>query len=171
MFLNSGLSYYNVVLNNRIIYTEKGLQIKNPSFKIRLLTYAEYAKIDIMRKANVPPSDIYEDIFTACYLGILGFEDETLNAEETGLLIDTLGALIFKESSKYFTNPEYHFNTASNDISKFDIWCGFIARILNLNYDDVKQKPIDEIIRLYSLSFIVSGGTIPHIDLKPKQGE
>lgn len=171
MFLDSGVNYYIIPFNNRVVYTQSGLIIKNPTIKVKLLSLSEYTKINTLKNAKERDSVINEEIFNSCYLGLLGFEEEVLNAEDSGFLVDTVANYVLQESSKRFLEPAKEVEEYEKVLTKPEIWSGYISNILNIPYDQVILKPIDELIRLYTICFIVAGGTIPNIDLKPRTEE
>lgn len=166
MYLQSGTNYYIIPFPNVVVYTQSGLTIKNPNIKIRLLTYPELSKLQVLIESGITLSEINEEIFTACYLGLLGFEEETLLLDETPYLVETVGLKLYEESIKIVSDPPRYFNSCLNNFNVFDIWCGIIANVLNLNFDEVCLKPVNEIIRLYSIAYMVSNKTIQPIALE-----
>jgi len=163
MYLNSGSNYYLIPLENVIIYTQSGLSIKNPNFKIRLLSYAEFKKVTTLIEAKASNTEISDEIFTACFLGILGFEDEVVDFDATPLAIQLIADSIYLRTQQAIVRPEITFNNFLISTNLFDIWCGLVANILNIPFEDVVVKPVDEVIRLYSLAYLVSNRAIAPI--------
>lgn len=166
MYLQSGSNYNLIPLKNIIIYTESGMAIQNPNFKVRLLTYSEFTKVDTLIKAKADSLEISEEIFTACYLGLLGFEEEVINLDATPIVLQTISDAIYTHSQAAIYKPDQLFSNFLNTMNLFDIWCGLIANILNIPFEDVILKPVDEVIRLYTIAYLASNRSIAPIQLE-----
>ena len=79
MFLTSGTSYYIIALSGSYIHCKSGLVIPSPQVKIKLLTYSDLYKINLMEQSKISLEDIYEEICNKCVLGIQHFEDEEID--------------------------------------------------------------------------------------------
>lgn len=168
MFLQSGSNYHILQMNNVIVYTESGLAIQNPNFKLRLLTYSEFSKVATLIDAKADSLEVAEEVFTACYLGILGFENEILNLDATPLALQLISDTIYTNSQIAIYTPDKLFSKFLDTTNLFDLWCGIAANILNIPFEDIVQKPVDEVIRLYTLAYLVTNRNIAPIQLEEK---
>lgn len=164
MYLSSGNNYYLIPLENRDILTVDGYRVNSPNFKVKLLSYSELNKIEIMKQSKMELHDIHDEIFSACFLGILGYEEIDFDFEHHGAVIDTIAEKVYIESIKCVQDPIETFNTLLNTLSAFDVWAGHVSSVLKIDFREVTKLPAHEIIRLYTIAYVVSGYTIPAIE-------
>ena len=165
MFLESKENYRIFKLEGRSLTTKDNLIVTNPIIKTRLLSISELSKIQMMVDANESEDLIFEEIFSCCYLGLLGISDESvIDLNTIPLLVNTLASLVLTESRSICQNIDKYFNEIiTNSIYPTETWAGFIANILHIDYYTVLNKPVDELVRLYTVAYVVSGRSIPPI--------
>lgn len=168
MYLNSGSNYYIIPLENRDILTVDGYRVNSPNFKVRLLSYSELNKIEIMKQSAMSVFDTNEEIFNCCVLGILGYEGIEFDFHAHGIVIDSIASKVYEESIKAIQDPVESFNTALDKMGAFDMWAGHVSSILHINYIEVLKLPAAEVLRLYAIAYLVSGQTIPAIAIQEK---
>lgn len=165
MYLASGSNYYIIPFVKRIVYTESGIAIQNPNFKVRLLTYSELSKVLMLLEAETDNFKIQEEIFTACCSGVLEFENEVILLDECAGIVDEVASKIYEESLATVNNPPQYFNSSLDTCTSIEVWAGNVANILNMNYMYVLALPVNEVIRLYAIAYLVSGRNIPPIEI------
>lgn len=166
MLLESKENYRIFKLEGRSINTKDGIKVTNPIVKTRLLSISELTKVQMMVDANESEDSIFEEIFGCCYLGLLGISDESIiDINSLPLIVNTLAALVLTESREICQNIDTYFtNIITTSLYPTEVWAGYIANILNIEYYTVLNKPVDELVRLYTIAYIVSGKTIPPIE-------
>jgi hypothetical protein len=142
---------------------QSGLIIKNPTIKVRLLNYSEFAKVQYLKQAGESELKIAEEIFACCYLGILEHEDEVLEADKTAFFIDMIASKVLQDTQRIVLQHEDYFVDTLRTLSKVEVWAGYVAKTLNHTYTDVLEKPVDELLRLYAVAHLVSRGEVPSL--------
>ena len=94
MYLKSGDNYCLITLNGRLLHTQNNTII-NPNIKVRLLNFTELNRIEGMLAAGMNDFDINEEIFQCCFLGIIGFEEDTIDLYDSpAFIIDSISEYI-----------------------------------------------------------------------------
>lgn len=165
MYLTTGSHYYICSLAGRVIKTVTKIKIKDPNLKIRLLNFSELHKLQGLMENNVDLSTIYEEIFNVCFINVIGFEEEQIDLDNSGAyIIDSIGSIIYRESLNIIKNLPQAFTQVVNTIPTVDVIAAKIAYHLNMNYEIVSQLPMDELIRLYAIAHIATGGVVPPLE-------
>lgn len=165
MYLKAGSNYYLIPFVNRVVYTKSGLIIKNPNFKVRLLSISELSKVEILKQSKVDEAVIYEQIYDICFLGLMGFDSEEFLKDDLAFIVTEIGRLVYNKTISITTDMPKEFNNCLEEITSVEVWSGYISNILNMNYKDIITKGIDEIIKLYAIAYVCSNKTIPPIAL------
>lgn len=152
MYLTSGIDYYVVVLEEIDVFCKSGLQIRSPNIKFKLLSYPDLNKVMLMEQSGIGVEKINEEIVEKSVLGIIGFDNEFINYDESPAgVVDQLAYKILENSRKLILNLEEAFNTLSASASMFEQMSLVVARFTNNTYEYTQQLPLDELIKRYAL--------------------
>ena len=155
MYLNSGTDYYIGIFDNSHVITESGFAIQAPNIKFKLLSYPDLNKIELMMKSGMSQDNIYDEIVVKCVEEIIGFPQETIDLEESPAgVIDTLAKKILENSKIILEDLEKsyeHFISSTPLLDKFAL---IVGHYTGLSYNEAKNLPSDELIKLYSLCSI-----------------
>lgn len=152
MFLTSGNSYYSIPLMNIILVCNSGQKVQNPNIMFNLLSYSDLNKIDIMMASNMDDEDIYEEICVKCIRGLMHFPDEVINFNESPAGIVThLGQKILHHSRQTCENIQETFAVFSNTVTLVDQLTAFVSRYTCTPIREVRDYPIDRLVREYSI--------------------
>lgn len=170
MYLKSGVDYYVVVLEGIEVTCISSLRIMSPNIKFRLLSYPDLSKINLMLQSGMSKEDIYEEVCKKSILGIIGFDDEFVDFDNSPAGI--VGHIGFKilENSKQITNDiEESFNILSSSISLYERISMVVSYYSNIKYEDSQQLPLDELIKRYAICSMAFPNTVPPIVLEKEE--
>lgn len=170
MYLKSGVDYYVVVLEGIEVTCISGLRIMSPNIKFRLLSYPDLSKINLMLQSGMSKEDIYEEVCKKSILGIIGFDDEFVDFDNSPAGI--VGHIGFKilENSKQITNDiEESFNILSSSTSLYERISMVVSYYSNIKYEDAQQLPLDELIKRYAICSMAFPNTVPPIVLEKEE--
>lgn len=170
MYLKSGTDYYMVPLEGIDVICKSGLIIRSPNIKFKLLSYPDLNKIDLMFSSGMRESDINEEICNKCIECILGFEDEVLNYEETPAgVFDHIGTKIRLNSLTIIDNIEETYQKYLTVLSIYERLALVVSHYTATPYDLVKEYPIDELFKRYTLCSLAFPNTVPAIELQEEK--
>jgi hypothetical protein len=162
MYLTSGVDYYVVVLEEIDIVCKSGLIIRSPNIQFRLLSYPDINKVMLMEQSGLPSNKINEEVFNKCIIGIIGFNDEQIDFEESPAgIIDHLSHKILTNSKKLIENIEESFAALSESASLYERLALVVSHYTNNSYEFTQQLPIDELIKRYALCAQAFPQTVP----------
>lgn len=164
MYLTSGVDYYVVVLEEIDVFCNSGLQIRSPNIKFKLLSYPDLNKVMLMEQSGISKDKINEEIVNKSIVGIIGFESETINLDESPAgVVDQLAYKILENSRKIVTDLETAFNELANSCSMFEQICLVVSNYTNNTYEYTQQLPLDELIKRYALCHMAFPSVVPPI--------
>ena len=162
MYLSSGVDYYLVSLADITIICESGTIISSPNFKIKLLSYPDINKVEMMQQSGMKDFDINEEIVNKCLISIIGFETEKLDIENSPAgVIDHIATKIKLNSLLCVNNIEETFQKFSTSSNLFDRLAIVVAYYTNNTYEFTHQLPIDDLMKRYSLCYLSFPGVVP----------
>lgn len=126
----------------------------------RLLSVDELKIIDRLLPSNTDApgnsgaisAESEEEIFQKCVFKIFGIEDiNTIDMDqiEAGI-ISTIAGVILKTSYNHIKNAQAFISSYGKSISLFDQLKLYVCRSYNMSYTEVKELPIDQLIKLYA---------------------
>lgn len=152
MFLTAGSSYYLIALSGSYIHCKSGLVIPSPQVKIKLLSYSDLYKINLMEQSQVSLDDIYEEICNKCILGIQHFEEQEIDyAISPAGILTHIGQNILHHSREVFLDLPKTFEAFSNSVTLIDQIHAFVARYTCTPIKEVRELPIDQLIKDFSI--------------------
>lgn len=152
MFLTSGTSYYIVALSGSYIHCKSGLVIPSPQVKIKLLTYSDLYKINLMEQSKISLEDIYEEICNKCILGIQHFEEEEIDyVSSPAGIVGHIGQNILHHSRDVFFDLPKTFEAFSNSVTLIDQIHAFVSRYTCTPIKEVREMPIDQLLKDFSI--------------------
>lgn len=172
MFLTSGVSYYSVPLKGLQIHTKSGKIIDNANIKIRLLSFADLSKLEMLRLSNVSESDIYEEICSKCILGVLYYEDEEIDLEQSPAgIVQHIGLKVLYHSQDVIKDLEQTYNSFMNTITTIDGIQAKVAFYTNTQIDVVRDYGVDRLIRDYAILSTVFSDVPPIVKAEPTESK
>lgn len=162
MYLNSGVDYYLVNLKDITIICKSGTIIFSPNFKIKLLSYPDINKIELMESSGMKEVDINEEIVEKCLLTIIGFEEEELDLDNSPAgVVDHLATKIKLNSLMCINEVEETFQKFISTSSLFDRLALVVAHYTNNTYEYTQQLPIDELMKRYAVCYMSFPNVVP----------
>jgi len=124
----------------------------NLTFIIRLLTYDELIRVNSIKTSDaVINLVIEEDIYELTLIEIVGIEEEVnINTMEAGV-ISTISGAIINSSNFYFSDVQAAIEKEASESSIFNQMQLVVAKNYNINFKDVINMPVDELVRKFSL--------------------
>ena len=151
MYLKSGDNYCLITLNGRLLHTQNNTII-NPNIKVRLLNVTELNRIEGMLSAGMDDFDINEEIFQCCFLGVIGFDGDTIDLYESpAFLIDSISEYIYRESKKILFNSIDTFEECLSTVNLFQMMAAKVSQYMNVKYEEAISYPVDKLIMYYSI--------------------
>lgn len=167
MFLTSGSSYYLIALSGSYIHCQSGLVIPSPQVKVKLLSYSDLYKIDLMDQSKVTLEDIYEEICNKCILGIQHFEDESIDyVHSPAGIVGHIGQNILHHSRDVFMDLPKTFAAFSQSVTLIDQVQAFVSRYTCTPIKEVRELPIDQLLK----DFSIIQSSFPH-EIQPIQNQ
>lgn len=152
MYLKSGNDYYLVNLEGISIVCKSGLAILSPNIKIKLLSYPDINKIEMMQMSGMKDTDINEEICNKCIISLIGFESEEIDLEESPAgIIDHLATKIRLNSTLIINNVEDSYQRMASACSLYERLAMVVAHYTNNTYEYTQNLPIDELLKRYTL--------------------
>lgn len=152
MFLSSGTSYYSVPLTNLIITCKSEQKIHSPNIMFDLLSYSDLNKIEMMMSSNMDLEDIYEEICNKCIRGIMHFPNEAIDYDASPAGVVThLGQKILHHSRQTCEHIQETFAVFSENVTLIDQLTAFVSRYTCTPIKEVREYPVDRIVREYSI--------------------
>ena len=162
MYLTSGIDYYVVVLEDIDVICKSGLRIRSPNIQFRLLSYPDLNKIILMEQSGLANDKINDEIFNKCIIGIIGFDNEHIDFEESPAgIVDHLSHKILVNSKKLIENIEESFQVISESASIYERLALVVSHYTNNTYEFTQQLPLDELIKRYALCSQAFPGLVP----------
>lgn len=172
MYLKSGVDYYLVNLDGIVIVCKSGESIVSPNFKIKLLSYPDINKVNMMIASGMKEADINEEIVKKCIISIIGFENEELDIDESPAgIVDHIATKIRLNSMLLFEDIEKSFETFVLNTSLYDRIALVVAHFTNNTYEFTKELPIDELLKRYSICHLSFPGVPPIILEEQKESK
>lgn len=170
MYLKSGVDYYVVVLDGIEVTCVSGLRIISPNIKFRLLSYPDLSKINLMLQSGMSKEDIYEEVCKKSILGLIGFNEEVIDFDNSPAgVVGHIGFKILENSKQIINDIEESFNVLSNSISLYERISMVVSYYSNNKYEDVQQLPLDELIKRYAICSIAFPNSVPPIVLEKEE--
>ena len=155
MYLKSGVDYYLVNLDGIVIVCKSGESIVSPNFKIKLLSYPDINKVNMMLTSGMKETDINEEIVKKCVVSIIGFENEELDIDLSPAgVIDHLATKIKLNSMLITEDIEKSFEILHQSCSIYERIALVVAHFSNHSFEYCKELPIDELVKRYALCSI-----------------
>ena len=152
MFLTSGSNYYSVPLTDIIINCKSGMRIPNPNIQFKLLSISDLNKIDLMTASKINDEEIYEEICGKCILNILHFPQEVIDFDNSPAgIVEHIGGKILYHSRQVVTDLPKSFELFSTTVTVFDQIYAFVSRYTCTPIKEVREYPIDFLLREYSI--------------------
>lgn len=170
MFLTSGTAYYSIPLPNITIMCKSKHMIQDPNIKFKLLSFSDITKIDILFASNMSMSDIYDEICNKCILGILYYEGEEIDFERSPAgVLEHLGEKILYHSRDLLKDIQKTFEIFSSNITLLDQIQAFVSRYTVTPIKEVRDLPLDQLIRDFSIIQAAFPNEIQPIVLEEEQ--
>lgn len=164
MYLNSGVDYYVVALNEIEIECESGLRIMGPTIKFKLLSYPDLSKLEMMLNAGMTLEDINEEVCNRCIISIVGFEEERLSFSNSPAgVFSHIGTKIIRNSKEVIRDLEGAFQAFSASASIYDRLILVVSYYTNNSYEFCQNLPIDELVKRYALCSMAFPAQVPPI--------
>lgn len=152
MYLKSGNDYYLVNLQGISIICKSGLAILSPNIKIKLMSYPDINKVEMMQASGMKEADINEEICNKCVISLIGFEEEEIDFEESPAgVIDHLATKIRLNSLLIIENIEDSYQKMVAACSLFERLVMVVSYYTNNTYEYTQNLPIDVLIKRYTL--------------------
>lgn len=152
MYLKSGNDYFLVNLQGISIICKSGLAILSPNIKIKLMSYPDINKVQMMEASGMKESDINEEICNKCVVSLLGFEEEEIDFDESPAgVIDHLATKIKLNSILIVNNIEESYGKMVVACSLYERLAMVVAYYTNNTYEFTQNLPIDELLKRYTL--------------------
>lgn len=162
MYLKSGVDYYLVNLDGIVIVCKSGESILSPNFKIKLLSYPDINKVNMMLASGMKESDVNEEVVKKCLISIIGFENEELDIDQSPAgVIDHLATKIRLNSTMVIEDIEKSFEILHQSCSIYERIALVVSHFTNQTYDYCKELPIDELVKRYALCSIAFPSQAP----------
>lgn len=164
MYLNSGTDYYVVSLEGLEVVCKSKLRIMSPNVKFKLLSYSDLNKIQLMRSSGMKKEDAYEEICNKCIIGIIGFENEEINFDESPAgIVDHIGLKIMHNSSILTQDIEESFASVMSGVSIYERLAMVVARYSGNSYEFCQQLPLDDLLKRYAICHLAFPNDVPPI--------
>ena len=156
MYLNSGTDYYIVVLKDLTIVCKSGLHIISPNIIIKLLSYPDINKLEMMQTSGMKEWDINEEICSKCIISIIGFETETIDLDESPAgIIDHIATKIKLNSLIVIEDLPKTYIQMASICSILERLAMVVAHYSNNTYEYTQQLPIDELLKRYAICSLI----------------
>lgn len=158
MLLGSGVDYYILPLDDLDIQCKSGLCIRSPTLKYRLLSYPDINKVEILLRSGKDIDVVYEEVCIDKIETIMGYPDEVVDFDNSPAgLVPHLGRKIIDNSRLVLEDLEKSFLQLSESLTILDRLSIVVSNHTNEAYTQVKQLPIDELLKRYALCCISFG--------------
>ena len=159
MFLTSGSAYYSIPLQGITVRSTTGEQIHSPNIRFKLLSVSDLSKVDLLMTSKLSMSEIYEEICGKCILGVLYYEDVVIDFDQSPAgVLEHLGQKILHHSRELLTDIQKTFEIFSSNVTLLDQIQAFVSRYTVTPIADVRELPLDQLLR----DFSIIQSTFPH---------
>ena len=171
MYLSSGVDYYVVALEGIEVVCKKScLRLKSPNIKFKLLSYPDLNKINLMMSSGMSEEDIHEEVCNKCILGIVGFDNEIIDFDESPAgIVGHIGFKILENSKTLLNDIEESFQILSQGCSLYERLSLVVAHYTNNTYEYCQCLPIDELIKRYALCSMAFPDKVPPIEFEREE--
>lgn len=160
MYLTSGSDYYLAVLEGIDVTCKSGLVIRSPNIKFRLLTLSELSKTEVMKASGMLNININDEIVDLAVLGIIGFEGEKIDFENSPAFVaDHLADKIRLNTKTILEDLEGAYNEFITTLNLIEIFAMIVSYYSNTSYENVMNLSLDEVIKRYT----ICSKAFPHV--------
>jgi hypothetical protein len=149
---------------NTIDVEVNGVPYTNLMFIVRLLSYDELKRVDSFNTGSELANLIIEDeVFNLVFEEIVGLDEEIiLDSLEAGI-VSTIAGTVIEQSYFYVNNKlDKVLEKEESEISVIDQMQFLISHSYTMDFEKVRQLPINEIFKMYA----VIKRTFPALELK-----
>lgn len=171
MYLHSGVDYFLVTLQDLAITCKSGLVILSPNIKIKLLSYPDINKVEIMTASKgMKESEINEEICNKCIISIIGFEEEEIDFDESPAgIVDHLATKIKYNSFLITKDIEQSYIQMVSVSSLYERMALVVAHYTNNTYEYSQNLPIDELLKRYTICSLAFPRDVPAIEFAKEE--
>ena len=137
---------------NDLEITINDMLYRNLTFIVRLLTYDELSRVNMINTDNsLINIVIEEDIYNLAVEQVVGIDEEIdVESMEAGI-VSTISGIILNSSNFYFNDPLASVDKESTGSTIFNQMQLVVAKNYNIQFKDILSMPIDELVRKFSL--------------------
>lgn len=152
MFLGTGIDYYVVPLEGIDIVCKSGAMIRSPLLKVKLLSYPDFNKVELLIRSGRDIDYIYEEVCNHRIESIIGYEQEEIDFNESpaGVLLH-IGKKLLDNSRIVLEDLVKSYEELSNSVTLLEQISMIVANHSNHTYEYTKSLPIDELIKRYAI--------------------
>jgi len=144
---------HNFAINFKDIAITIGNEIySNLTFIFRLMTIDELMRLNSLNTDNLMVKlEAEEEIFNLCLIDVIGLDKKIdLDKIESGI-ISTIAVVIVKRSTYYLLNTEEALQKEPEYLTIYDQMQLMVCKHFNMNFNEVVNLPIDDLIRKFAL--------------------
>ena len=152
MYLESGNDYYLASLTGIDIVTKNDITIRSPDIKFRLLSFSEYCKVQTMIQSGMKSYDINEEIVSTCVLGIIGFDSEVIDYEESAAFVcDHIADKIRLNTELMLKDLKASYDVILSTITRIEQVAMMVSHYSATPYATVIELPLDMLFKRYAI--------------------